>query len=114
MSNDHHYFSPSTHYRAFACPASVLLSKAAPDTESPEASEGTRIHAILAVPTLGGLDTDAIKEGDAKHIVNATAFIAKACETSGLRGKWEAEKLLHFCIVLSVFMCQAHNAPILS
>ena len=23
-------------------------------------------------------------------------------------------KLLHFCIVLSVFMCQAHNAPILS
>ena len=40
-----------------------------------------------------------------------TALILKFC-VAFLTG--HQIKLLHFCIVLSVFMCQAHNAPILS
>ena len=39
-----------------------------------------------------------------------TVLILKFC-VAFLTG--QQIKLLHFCIVLSVFMCQAHNAPIL-
>lgn len=96
MSGTHHYFSPSTHFRAFACPASVMLSKEAPDTEREDASEGTRIHKLLETVTVMGMPTD-VREGDAKHIVNASEFIRQAVSEVG-HGTWEAEKKLSFYI----------------
>ncbi len=44
----HDELSPSSFGRAAACPGSVSLSRGMPDVESPEAAEGTRLHAEIA------------------------------------------------------------------
>lgn len=90
----HHFFSPSTHFRAFACPASVMLSAKCPDVQSAEASEGTRIHALLAEVVAMKMP-EAAKDGDAKHIINAVGFISQAVVEAG-RGEWTAEMPLIF------------------
>lgn len=92
----HHFFSPSTHFRAFACPASVLLSAKVPYVEREDASEGTRIHALLArFVVSSGSDCSPEKDGDSKHIVNAANFIGQAVAEAG-RGEWTAEMPLIF------------------
>ena len=62
-------------------------------------------------PSAGAVEQLAVQRAIGVTNFWHTVLILKLC-VAFLTG--HQIKLLHFCIVLSVFMCQAHNAPILS
>lgn len=54
----HHPFSPSRLNQLYLCPGSYRMQLNLPETTSPEADEGTRLHAAVASKSLDGLDTE--------------------------------------------------------
>ena len=54
----HHPFSPSRLNQLYLCPGSYRMQLNLPETTSPEAEEGKRLHAAVAENNLDGLDTE--------------------------------------------------------
>lgn len=75
MNTTHHPFSPSCLERRFLCPASYLQEKDLPSVDNPEASLGTRLHALIAERAKTGCITQPLSEEESNIVENAISLL---------------------------------------
>lgn len=64
MPGTHHPFGPSSLNRRMLCPGSYRMEDGLPETESEEANEGTRLHAVMA-----GADPGDWMDGEQQELI---------------------------------------------
>ena len=71
----HHPFSPSSLERRFLCPASYRQEEGLPSVDNPEASAGTRLHALIAERAKHGFIEQPISEEESNIVENAISLL---------------------------------------
>lgn len=73
--NTHHPFSPSSLERRFLCPASYRQEKDLPSVTNPEATAGTRLHALIAERAKTGCITQPLTDEESGIVENAISLL---------------------------------------